>query len=78
MELLILIVGCVVVWYFAPTIKAFAASTEVKTQVVAEEVILDATETRARNFKTFKEKIDKDELEIVSHDDIMNLVKVRK
>lgn len=76
MELLMLIAGVMLLWYFAPAIKAGAKSAETKTQVMAEGIILDSVETRARQYNEFSKKISDGELKIVSHDEVMSLVKV--
>lgn len=77
MELVLMIAAIGLLVAFWPSIKAFATSAEVATQVTAESVIADAVTERARLHKDFKAKIESEELTIVSHEEVMDLFKTK-
>lgn len=74
--LLIVVVGVVLVWKFSSSLNGLAKSAEIKTQVMSEEVMSEAVVERTKIAEKFKEKTaDK---EILSHEDMLDLFKVKK
>jgi len=74
MELVFIVAGIALIWFFAPTLKAFTTGVEVKAQVIAEDVIADAVQSRSENFEEHKKAMEGKQ--IYSHKDIMDYFKV--
>jgi hypothetical protein len=74
MELVFVVAGIALIWFFAPTLKAFTTGAEVKAQVMAEQVIADAVEERSVTFEEHKKAMEGKE--IYSHKEIMDYFKV--
>ena len=74
MELVFVIAGIALIWFFAPTLKAFTTGAEVKAQVMAEKVIADAVIERSNVFEKYQEETKGKE--IYSHEEIMKHFKV--
>lgn len=51
MELLMLVVGIVLLWKFSSSLNGIATGARAKTEVVAEKVIGECVEERAKNFE---------------------------
>lgn len=74
MELVFVVAGIVLIWYFASTLRAFASSAEVKAQVIAEAVIAEAVQERTEIIEKFQE--DMTGKTIYSHEEVMSKFKV--
>ena len=74
MELVFVVAGIALIWFFAPTLKAFTAGAEAKAQVMAEHVIADAVKERSDSFESYKKAMEGKQ--IYSHQEIMDYFKV--
>lgn len=76
MELVVVIAGIVLLWKFASAFNGLAKSAEIKTQIMSEEIIADAVVERTKIADKFKERTEGKT--ILSHEDMMDLFKVKK
>lgn len=74
MELVFVVAGIVLVWYFATTIKAFSSGAESKAQVMAESVIAGAVQERTEIVQQFQK--DMEGKTVYSHEEVMKLFKI--
>lgn len=69
LELLVLIAGVVLLYKFNASTRAIATGAETKTEVWAEEIVMEATLERADNYEQWKKQ--KEGKEIVTHEAFM-------
>ena len=76
MELLWVIIGVVIVWKFSSVLTALAKAGRVKAEVMCEEVMTDSVIERVENIESFTTELG--DKKILSHDDILKMLKMNK
>lgn len=76
MELLIVIVGVVIVWKFSSVLNTLSLAARTKSEVMCEEVMMDAVSDRTELIEDFKNK--QNEKPILNHSEVLTFLKMKK